>query len=340
MAPIKSSARVFFEYISAQSDGFGYLSSVPDPKAAHAPFFETEWLDFKGAPRDDNDAKKIWSKALSGFANVTDGLIVWGIDARKTPPKDIDAACGLRLIRDTEQFESKLRDWIRDATNPPVMGVEYARYPGPDGEGFLVCLVPESTYKPHRAEWAERQYFIRVGDDFIPAEPGLLRMLFFPQKSCLIDVNVSMHYELVYPDWPHELPSSKLSIVATLSIGGRSTGRDVYLTVLSRPPLAGGLGIGKDWRCLPTEDKRLAFQATRPLHPGESVPLFSCGAPKVNTQLRIQKRYRVLSWESIEFEFEIFVSDQERKTEHLVIEAGTSVAGEKEGSVSAKPLLP
>lgn len=27
--------------------------------------------------------KKIWSKAISGYANSCDGIIVWGIDARK-----------------------------------------------------------------------------------------------------------------------------------------------------------------------------------------------------------------------------------------------------------------
>lgn len=74
--------------------------------------------------------------------------IIWGIDARRTPPRDIDAASSLRQIQDPKVFESKLRDWIRDATNPPIMSVEYEAYPGPSGEGFVVCLIPESRHKP------------------------------------------------------------------------------------------------------------------------------------------------------------------------------------------------
>ncbi len=77
-----SSARMFLDEIKSQSDAFLYLSSLADPNGPQYPFFEQEWIDFKGQPRDDKDAKEIWSKALSGYANITDGLIVWGIDAR------------------------------------------------------------------------------------------------------------------------------------------------------------------------------------------------------------------------------------------------------------------
>src|SRR5687767_6400282 len=95
-----SDARAYFEYIRSQPDPFSYLSDIPS-SSRPTPFFEEEWLDFKGSPKDDKDAKKIWSKALSGYANITDGLVIWGVDARVTPPRNIDAACGLRLIAST-----------------------------------------------------------------------------------------------------------------------------------------------------------------------------------------------------------------------------------------------
>lgn len=103
---------------------FRFLSEFPSPPRAE-PFFEEEWIDFKGSPHSEKDGRKIWSKALSGFANITDGLVIWGIDARKTRPRHIDAACGMRLLRDPHAYESKQRDWIRDATNPPVTNVQY-----------------------------------------------------------------------------------------------------------------------------------------------------------------------------------------------------------------------
>src|SRR4051794_35657994 len=106
MAVQNSNARVWFEDLKSQADPFTYLSEIP---STSAPFFEEEWLDFKASPQNDDDARRIWSKALSGYANITDGLIVWGIDARKTAPKNIDAACGLKLVHEPSVLESKLR---------------------------------------------------------------------------------------------------------------------------------------------------------------------------------------------------------------------------------------
>jgi hypothetical protein len=52
-----SSARACLEYIDSQSNPFDYLCSIADPAAQHAPYFEQEWLDFKRAPHDDEDAQ-------------------------------------------------------------------------------------------------------------------------------------------------------------------------------------------------------------------------------------------------------------------------------------------
>ena len=101
-----------------------------------------------------------------------------------------------RLIPDSWRFESRLRDWIRDATNPPVMGVEYKSYPGPTGEGFVICFIPKSDHKPHRVEWASQQYYYRAGDDFLLAQPGLLRTLFYPEFNPSLRVEASLLYQL------------------------------------------------------------------------------------------------------------------------------------------------
>ncbi len=63
-----------------------------------------------------------------------------------------------------------------------MMRVEYLSVPGPSVAGFVVCLIPESVHKPHRAEFADKHYYYRAGDDFLMAEPGLLRTLFSPQN--------------------------------------------------------------------------------------------------------------------------------------------------------------
>ena len=284
--PVISTARAYFEHIKSQNDPFKFLSELPSPPRAE-PFFEEEWVDFKGKPHDEKGGKKLWSKSLAGFANVTDGLVIWGIDARKTQPRNIDAACGLRLIFDPSAFESSLRDWIRDATNPPVTNVEYFSVPGPTREGFVVCLIPESNHKPHRAEFAGKQYYFRAGDDFLPAEPGLLRTLFYPQTRPFISVKVKLSFKLDPADLEEiyrAAPSvdlfntlvngtSSLSLDVILHNSGSATAKDLYILVESSHEM--DFYPQAHWRILPRTVRQTAFQALRPIHPGETVELFS-----------------------------------------------------------------
>ncbi|MFZ1755084.1 MAG: ATP-binding protein [Caldilineaceae bacterium] len=285
-----SNARAYFEYIQSQRDPFGFLKEIP---FLPEPSFEEEWLDYKGQPQDDKGARKIWSKALSGYANTTDGLIIWGVDARKTKPRDIDAASGLRLITDPQSFESRLRDWVRDATNPPVMGIEYASFVGPENSGFVVCLIPESSYKPHRAEFADKRYYYRAGDDFLIVEPSLLRVLFYPQSSARFKLEATLRYDLKPPDLaaafresPNHLSYTRLvNGKSTLSLNvrmqnvGTATAKDVYVSVHFRenirPPYP-----GPDWMSSSNPQADFAFSAMRPFHPGEMVDIFNASFAK------------------------------------------------------------
>lgn len=264
MPPVTSNARVYFDHIKSRPDPFAFLSAIPSPPRPD-PFFEEEWIDFKGRPRDDKDATKIWSKALSGYANITDGLVIWGIDARKTPPRDIDAACGLRLITDPAAFESKLRDWIRDATNPPVMGVEYASFPGPSTEGFVVCLVPESIHRPHRAEWADRNYYYRAGDDFLVAEPGLLRLLFHPRVSPRFRIVTTMDYEST---GEHRNALYQFRCYAQISNTGTATAKNVVVAQNWNVPGTATVTADQLWARITGSRYIHAFMTNSDIHPG------------------------------------------------------------------------
>jgi hypothetical protein len=279
MPPVASNARSFLDHIEANPDPFAYLSSIPDPTADHFPFFEEEWIDFKGKPQDDKDAKRIWSKALSAFANITDGLIIWGIDARKTPPRNIDAACGLRLIPDPSAFESRLRDWIRDAANPPIMGVEFHSYAGPTGDGFVVCLIPESAHKPHRAEFADKHYYYRASDDFLMAEPGLLRVMFYPRTQVRLAAAALLNFERFTKlrDGSFEYDIKARLVILNV---GNYTGNNVSVVVEHDQPDHPDSDTGAAWEFIgfrPAEGfhtpvqhsiNLIAFASNRPIPPG------------------------------------------------------------------------
>jgi Putative DNA-binding domain len=287
-----SNAKLFFDTLQQEADPFGFLFDIPNRFNTPDPFFEEEWLDFKGEPKDDDDAKKIWSKALSGYANITDGLIVWGIDAKNTLPRNIDAARGWRLISDPTIFESKLRKWHDNATNPPVMGVEYKSYRGSDGRGFVVCYIPQSRHKPHRAEWSEKQqFYYRAGDDFLPAGPSLLRVLFYPQLNPQLSLEVTLTYHpqntkalTRFQNFPtteaiNDFLNSPSIIQCSVSIynTGTATAKDIHLVMTGTPYSFNGVAKETDWQLRRTLAMNgIALGANRPLHPGDSSPVFSC----------------------------------------------------------------
>jgi hypothetical protein len=109
----KSSAEQLFEDLMAGDAAANLKALVTDPPSV----FETDWLDFKdGEHLDDNDVKKLWSKALSGFANVGGGVLVWGIEARRDK-SGVDAANRLSLVADPAALRSRLMQLHHQALN-------------------------------------------------------------------------------------------------------------------------------------------------------------------------------------------------------------------------------
>jgi hypothetical protein len=320
-----SNAKAYFDLIKGEADPFAFLANIP---SRPEPFFEEEWIDFKSQPQNDGDAKKIWSKALSGYANITDGLIVWGIDARKTEPRQIDAASALKLVQDPEAFESKLRDWIRDATNPPVMGVQYESYAGPSGEGFVVCLVPESSHKPHRAEFAGQHYYYRAGDDFLIAQPGLLRILFYPQLHPYLWIEATLSYDLTPADAGTEYRKqqttelynvliksvSAMQLQVRLQNSGVATAKDAYVVLQTSEKLR--IYEGDDWARSSNPQGSRAFYAKRPFHPGDSTILFTGSYEKRfrNITLKPSNDWSIIPhFDKLRFEFLIHAEGTQRQ---------------------------
>lgn len=198
----------------------------------------------------------------------------------------------MRLISDPPVFESSLRDWIRDATNPPVTGVEYQSYLNSSGEGFVVCLIPESMHKPHRAEFESKNYYYRAGDDFLIVEPGLLRTLFYPQSIPNIWLEVDLHYRLNPADLAIEYEknpdafgfnklinsTSSMSYDVVLHNDGAATAKDIYVVVKSSDDL--NFYQKTDWVISENLLGDAAFLSRRPIHPGEITELFSASFQK------------------------------------------------------------
>ncbi len=270
-----SSAHVLFDQIKA-----GGLSVLNGMVNSSSPSFEEEWLDFKGATPvpPDNDIKKIWSKALSGFANTGGGVLVWGIDARLDPTTNISCASALSLVPDPNVLKSRLMELHHQSTDPPVANVEIEPYPDPGagGAGFVVCLIPESPFRPHRAEHlTNKPYYIRAGDDFVIPSPALLRHLFFPHtySHLWVETAITVKPQTSLNQKGFSLPDgADIGYNVRIHNSGTATAQDVY--VVLQTDIRGQYRIGKDWIETANPQGQSALLARRPLHPGAVSELF------------------------------------------------------------------
>lgn len=188
-----SIAESYFRDLLAKGVGlFGFLNELG---SASPPATETEWLDFKGAAKiQDADVQKYWSKALAGFGTTQGGVLIWGLDCRKQGDPAIDRVIGPSYVANPRAFKSRLVELHHMASDPPIGGVEVEVIEDPDDKsrGFVVCYIPESALKPARAEYAGRQFYVRIGDDFVVPGTALLRALFVPNSNARLSVLMRM----------------------------------------------------------------------------------------------------------------------------------------------------
>jgi hypothetical protein len=147
-------------------------------------------LDFKTvkhASLNSTDDKKNFAEALSGFANSSGGLIVWGIDARKNVD-GIDCADSKKEIN-LPQLLSRLNALTGEAINPLVDGVKHRAIPTDGDKGFAVTIVPESDTTPHMAKCGNNRYFKRSGDSFYQMEHFDLEDMFGRRRKPKLEVN-------------------------------------------------------------------------------------------------------------------------------------------------------
>lgn len=184
MLPIVSQASQFYDSLPTDdSEAYQYLASLVDGSLN-----EAEWLDFKNGRIASNEKiREIWSKALSGFANSGGGIVIWGIQTKTI--NHLDVPTNLALAAEPVQMQGLLTTHLRDAVDPPVLGVKIRSIPSAGGEGFVVAYIPQSELKPHRAE-VQEIFYIRAGHQHHSASPALLRQLFYPAANPIAEVSL------------------------------------------------------------------------------------------------------------------------------------------------------
>jgi hypothetical protein len=130
-------------------------------------------LDFKtlrNAELTSGDDKRSIARCISGFANSSGGIIVWGIDARKNSD-GIDCATAIVELRKPAVLVSRLNTLSGDATSPITDGIRHKPIiNSKSGGGVVATFVPETDGGPFMALLGEQRYYKRSGDSFYQME--------------------------------------------------------------------------------------------------------------------------------------------------------------------------
>lgn len=155
---------------------------------------ESQVLDCKGEPRNDkndNALKKLLATALSGFANATGGVVLWGVDARKID--GIDCIGDFPGVSDAERLASRLNELTPQATSPGIPGVEHRPLVLEGDRGFVATYVPATEMGPHMARYQEDRYYQRIGQSFMRMEPFQIADMFSRRAKPVLEVS-AVHY--------------------------------------------------------------------------------------------------------------------------------------------------
>jgi hypothetical protein len=306
---------------SIAHEHFKAIVNSPDPVAhlrgfvnSNPPTFESAHLDFKGfiqldkggkrGPLGDAKVKEIWSQAIAAFATTSGGLLIWGIDARKLPGSEIDEASDFALVPQPFALKSRLRELEHQATDPPVPGIEIEAFPDPSeaDAGFVVCYIPESPYKPHRAEMGGKRWMIRIGDDSVDTPPSVLRSLFYPHRNAYLSLKIGIRQTMAFIQMREAV---EFLITPTLVNEGPATIENLVVQVrreegkwemaMGIPMYWEGGGAAIGWSKLYSE----------PIHAGQRFDL-----PPIQFRvLRDSQGQPVRDFDGVEFEWRLYAYD-------------------------------
>ena len=112
------------------------------------------------------NTKPIFAECLSGFANSSGGIVIWGIVAKEI--EGVDCARELKPVESVHLVCSRFQSLTSEATSPVLEGVEHRLIlrNQDDTSGFIATYIPESQKPPHMAKLGVNKYYKRSEDSF------------------------------------------------------------------------------------------------------------------------------------------------------------------------------
>ncbi len=171
-----------FEGISTMDELVGIAGSAVSDDG------ETDWLEFKGAPKSDPTAKdfkrNLLSKEIGAFANTYGGIVV--VHAADDRP-----AGALRGFDGSKigHLNRNIASWLPNSLDPPLAGLRIKQC-----DGVLMILVPESPTKPHRSR--NGRYYHRIDTDSHEMPETMVAALYNAGRNLVVDPVLSFDFLL------------------------------------------------------------------------------------------------------------------------------------------------
>jgi predicted HTH transcriptional regulator len=108
-------------------------------------------LECKTWPSSDDEAqKRILAKAISGFANATGGVLVFGLEARSQGRDEPDLVSALKPVEDRHRVKSRIWELAGQLVEPLIQNLRVVDVEsGVDStSGLVVVLIPATDGPP------------------------------------------------------------------------------------------------------------------------------------------------------------------------------------------------
>lgn len=156
--------------------------------------FENNWLECKEKEKPQiselsKSDTKSFAKALSGFANTSGGVLIFGLKAKKKD--DVDEIQEIKPIEKLKKFESRLRELESRKVERLVKGVDYKKIETSKDKGIIVVYIPESDTPPHRSLF-DYKFYLRAGGTFNSIDIKIIEDLFHKSIKPILEFTLTM----------------------------------------------------------------------------------------------------------------------------------------------------
>lgn len=191
---------------------------------------EDTWLECKQKQDPGKDSlsesdESNFAKALSGFANTSGGVLIFGLMAEKIS-EGAEIIKDIAPIKKLSVFEARLKEKEPRIVERSISGIEYRKLfvNEKDDEGILIIYIPESINPPHRS-LKDKNFYLRAGGSFFPLD--------VPQIESLVLKNIKPDLDIdfiVFTDVDIRTCSDKrLHMYFNLTNTGKTIAKNIFV---------------------------------------------------------------------------------------------------------------